>query len=532
MAMTAPRDGRASADEWNESRRAELSKQIASARLTVGEACARHGLDAELVQDWLRDFRRSAVSAFDAQLKQTLVDQGADVALGAAEFSGTLEEISVIDWIQSVELTRKSAVIVVSHDSPDNSSPDSRGPDSRGPERRAAGARRLESRVWCANGAVVDAESGRLRGEAALHRIVSLERGRVLVEFRVVRRSRTIFTSTPSLLLQAAHRKDEAARFWRKLGDGRRAYRVTEKAARRAGYSSQAERRLLEAFQQPRSLLQVFEHSELGDVETLTLLAQLSESQLIAADPSSTPLPLPEADTGDLAASSRTLTTLAIAPRREAFPRWILPAWAWSGLGALALVTIVALSRPEASPRSQAAPEPELETAPASAKLALTPAQPVPSQPVPELPLVQAPADAESYVVATAFEPSDAAIWLDGQPVSSAGLDTTLPKDGRAHELRAVAPGYAPALVVFVDAPPPDRIRLEALPAAPAEPSLSDAVPAAGPVPIQAELVVLRAKPAREGGRRGARARAAERAKKAPSIQTIEAATPTIRVIP
>src|SRR5688572_31589774 len=161
MTATATRDGRASSEEWNESRRAELVQQIVSARLTVDEACARHGLGAELVQDWLRGFRRSVVQAFDEKLKRTLADQGADVALGAAEFSGTLEEISVIDWIQSVEVTRKSAVIVISGHSLENHASRGNGP---------------ESRIWCANGAIVDAESGPLRGEPALYRIVSFDR--------------------------------------------------------------------------------------------------------------------------------------------------------------------------------------------------------------------------------------------------------------------------------------------------------------------------------------------------------------------
>jgi hypothetical protein len=134
--------------------------------------------------------------------------------------------------------------------------------------------------------------------------------------------------------------------------------------------------------------------------------------------------------------------------------------------------------------------------------------------------------------VTTAFEPSSAEVWLDGQPVPGAALDTTLPRDGRAHELRALAHGYAPALVVFVDAPPPRSIHLEALPDPSAEPTQGSSAPAPGPVPIQADVVVLRAKPARASDRRGARARAAQRAQKAPSIQTIEASTPTIRVIP
>jgi hypothetical protein len=56
-----------------------------------------------------------------------------------------------------------------------------------------------------------------------------------------------------------------------------------------------------------------------------------SESQLIAADVSTTPAAAGEGDAGDWAASSRTLSLPRVSGQR-AFPRWVLPGWAWSGL--------------------------------------------------------------------------------------------------------------------------------------------------------------------------------------------------------
>jgi transposase-like protein len=504
MTATATRDGRAPGEEWNESRRAELVQQIASARLTVDEACARHGLGAELVQDWLRGFRRSVVLAFDERLKRTLADQGADVALGAAEFSGTLEEISVIDWIQSVEVTRKSALIVISGHSRENHALENHASQSSGPE----------SRIWCANGAIVDAESGPLRGEPALYRIVSFDRGRVWVEFCAARRERTVYASTPSLLLEAAHRKDEAARMWRQLGDERCAYRVSERVGPRAAGSSQAERRLLESFRQPSSLLQVFEQSALGDVETLTLLTQLSESRFITPDPSSTAVRASQGDTPSAAASSRTLAVAAAppqpAPARRGLPGWLSSGWVWSGVAAAALVSAAAWSRGEPLAGS-------LEVAVAA--LRPTPAP----HPAPEPP---------RYVVATTFEPADAAIWLDGQRIPSGALNTTFPHDGHAHELRAVAPGYAPAVVLFADTPPPRLIRLETLPVPPAATRIENAAPLEDTASVQSGVAPRGVKAPRVNARRTPRARRQERAPDTPSIQTIDADTPAIRVIP
>jgi transposase-like protein len=472
MSTTTLEDGRASGEQWDERRRAALMKRIARGRSSVEEACKRHGLDAELVQDWLRGFRRSVVLAFDERLKQRLVDQGADAALWAAEFTGTLDEISVIDLIQSVELARKSAVIILCHNG-------------------------MESRVWCSDGAVIDAECGRLRGELALYRLASLEHGRAVVEFRVAPRARTIHASTSRLLLEAAHRKDEADRLWRKLGDRRRLYRTTERAARSSTHSSPAERALLKSFQQPSSLFEVFQRSDLGDVETLTMLAQLSDNQLIAADLSSAPLGSAGRDTGDLIASFRTLTGTG-APERRKLARWRVPGWAWCAPAGLLLLSIGTWFRSVASEAPR--------TGPAAAPIELPP---------PPAPIATPP----KYVAATSFEPSEVAIWLDGQQMPSGPLSTTFSKDGRAHELRVLAEGYSAVAVVFVDTPPPARIQLQPLPP----------VPVAAPATSAVEpLAKQRAKAPRRGRHVGG---LMVRAARTPRVQTIDAATPAIQII-
>jgi len=191
MSQELPRPG----DAWDEARKSAIVSEIAAEQLSVEAACRRYGLGADEIQDWLREFRRAALLAFDERLRQALQRQGADPnSLAPAEFTGTLQDLSVADLIQSLQMSGKSGVIVVNHEG-------------------------QESRVWCAQGALVDADSGRLGGEAALYRILSFEQGRVRAELRSVARERTIHASTPSLLLEAAYRKDKSARLWRKLGD-------------------------------------------------------------------------------------------------------------------------------------------------------------------------------------------------------------------------------------------------------------------------------------------------------------------------
>jgi transposase-like protein len=191
MSQELPRPGAA----WDEARKSAIVSEIAAEQLSIEAACRRYGIGADELHDWLREFRRSALLAFDERLQQTLLRQGADPSsLAPAEFTGTLQDLSVADLIQSLQISGKSGVIVVIHEG-------------------------QESRIWCSQGTLVDADSGRLGGEAALYRILSFEQGRVRAELRSVARERTIHASTPSLLLEAAYRKDKSARLWRKLGD-------------------------------------------------------------------------------------------------------------------------------------------------------------------------------------------------------------------------------------------------------------------------------------------------------------------------
>jgi hypothetical protein len=219
-----------------------------------------------------------------------------------------------------------------------------------------------------------------------------------------------------------------------------------------------------------------------------------------------------------MAASARTLTVGAV-PRPPAHARRGLPGWVWGAVLALALVGVAA-----AWSRSNLRPIPRSLT---EAVAALRPG-PAP-RPAPE---------AARYVVASTVEPAHAALWLDGLPLPSGALNTTFLKDGHAHELRVVAPGYAPAVVVFADTPPPRLIRLEALPEPAAPAPVESALPAENALPAvdtafgPSDEVERAAKAPRANARRAQRARRLERGAKAPSIQKIDATTPAIRVIP
>lgn len=77
-------------------------------------------------------------------------------------------------------------------------------------------------------------------------------------------------------------------------------------------------------------------------------------------------------------------------------------------------------------------------------------------------------------------EPDRAGIWLDGERVGTGHLRQEVPRDGRTHELRLAAPGFAAQSLVFREEAPSRLVRLERLVG---EPSIGGApaqLPAAG----------------------------------------------------
>ena len=121
--------------------------------------------------------------------------------------------------------------------------------------------------------------SGKLSGEPALYRILALEQGDVVADFRPVRRERTIWKPTPVLLLDGARRKDECHRLRCRLG--------SERYAPGANLPSvdvtftRAEIELLRAFDGPRSVDDALAASPCGDLETLIAFANLVKRECL-----------------------------------------------------------------------------------------------------------------------------------------------------------------------------------------------------------------------------------------------------------
>jgi hypothetical protein len=478
-----PQTRQGSGHDWDDARKAALFADIVSLKLSIDEAAALHGLRVDVIQEWLRQFRRSALVAFDERLKKTLIDQGANAdALTAAEFTGHVEEVSIADLLQTIEIAGKDAVITVTHEGAD-------------------------SRMWCSAGAIIDAESGRLNGDAAVYRILAFERGRMVADLRPEQRTRTIYAATHRLLLEAMRRKDEAAQLERKLGNVNRPYRLGERSTMSRVRVTTNELSILRLFDGPRRLRDVLAQSHIGDLESLTALVRLVEDGYLVENDAAPQPPRPANDVhtqraapGPLIRTERldaarrseasTLPPLAQRMRKDAGEARSAGGRSDSarrvdlGDGSQAGTSFAPFSvpqRPERKPlRWALAALGLMVLAPAGFWFgeAISNVRPARHAHAGNLQSRTAALDvAPTFSVATRVEPSSAELWLDRHPVATGQLGIVLPKDGSTHQLRVAADGYIPITLMFADVPPPRLIRLEALPeppAAPHEPPIDD----------------------------------------------------------
>lgn len=183
----------------------------------------------------------------------------ADAGAGAAEaqIAGQLEEVSLPTLIQLLAQDRVTGTLLVVPQDPQAS----------------------HGTLHLAEGAVVGAEAGRLRGEAAAHRVLAWERGR----FELLRPNggpapeARVATPVTSLVLEAAHRKDEI----RRLGTGLPPMEAVliqspQFQAILGGRRPAPElRRLLGLFDGRRSIRAVLDECDLDEIAALEKMARL-----------------------------------------------------------------------------------------------------------------------------------------------------------------------------------------------------------------------------------------------------------------
>ncbi len=165
------------------------------------------------------------------------------------KFTGRLADMAVVDLLQTIEISRKSGVIHF-------------------------GTEFGNATVWFRDGAVIDAELGRLQGASAIYRLLGLGDGDFEVEFKTINRSAAIDESTQILLMEGMRRVDEWGRLMEQLPPlgSVLAVNATALEDRRADLPAE-QVAVIRRFDGRRSILDVVDDSGQDDLDVLTAIS-------------------------------------------------------------------------------------------------------------------------------------------------------------------------------------------------------------------------------------------------------------------
>ena len=182
-------------------------------------------------------------------------------------WSGSLEDMGVVDLLQTFEVSRKSGVARIVDD------------DHR------------EARVYFREGKVVDAELGRLRGEEAVYRLLIWNTGTFEVELGSVDNVDVIPTSTQGLLMEGMRRVDEWGRLLEQLPSLDTVFQVDhDQLLERLNEIPDDLNGILRLFDGRRHLLDVIDESPFEDLSTLSTVTKLYfEGLLVVRSESANP---------------------------------------------------------------------------------------------------------------------------------------------------------------------------------------------------------------------------------------------------
>lgn len=182
---------------------------------------------------------------------------------GRTRFAGHLSDMPIVDLIQTVEISRKSGLI------------------------QFVGEGGKQAAIYFRDGKVIDAEAGPLQAEDAVYRMLTWNEGEFEVAFRTVRRRDTITMSAQALLMEGMRRLDEWGRLCEQLPPLETRFEVdARELANRLGEIQDEHNAILRLFDGRRSVLEVIDACDYGDLESLEVIARLYfEGVLVEAGP-------------------------------------------------------------------------------------------------------------------------------------------------------------------------------------------------------------------------------------------------------
>ncbi|MEO8704790.1 MAG: DUF4388 domain-containing protein [Kofleriaceae bacterium] len=177
---------------------------------------------------------------------------------GRTRFAGRVTDMPVVDVIQTIEISRKSGVI------------------------QFVGDRGRQAAIYFRDGRVIDAEAGALQGEDAVYRLLTWSEGEFEVVFRTVRRREVIATSSQGLLMEGMRRLDEWSRLLEQLPPLTHRFEVDAgELSVRLGDVPDDNNSILRLIDGKRTLLEVIDASDVGDLECLQAISKLYFEEML-----------------------------------------------------------------------------------------------------------------------------------------------------------------------------------------------------------------------------------------------------------
>lgn len=169
-------------------------------------------------------------------------------------FSGSIEDMAVVDLLQTIEVSRKSGQMRIHHGD-------------------------QEAQIGFREGQIIDGRVGQLKGEEAVYRALAWSEGNFEVEFSpasTVQCEQTIATGTQALLMEGMRRMDEWSRLLERLPSTKTVFEVNLIALSNRGERLSDEcNTVLQFVDGRRTIDDLVRDSSLEDITTLSALVTL-----------------------------------------------------------------------------------------------------------------------------------------------------------------------------------------------------------------------------------------------------------------
>jgi CheY-like chemotaxis protein len=182
---------------------------------------------------------------------------------GRTRFSGSTQDMAVVDLLQTFEVSRKSGVCHLHGGTQD-------------------------AHIYFREGKVVDAELGRLRGEEAIYRALIWNEANFEVEFKTIGNEDVIGGSTQAILMEGMRRVDEWGRLCEQLPPLTTVFEIDhQQLLERLNEIPDELNGILRLFDAERTLAQVVDDSPFEDLSTLSTITKLYFEGLLVLKPDS-----------------------------------------------------------------------------------------------------------------------------------------------------------------------------------------------------------------------------------------------------